>query len=261
MQSCLITVPRHNVGWALPCWFCNWVHISWQFSEQTNSVIIHDACRIFDDDANPCYAVVRALNVHDVENVLFAPANLGDELVFFGGEWKKNLINFVRDSRARLCTILLGRLSNWVEELTLVLEETLNYLDVCCRLEWSVEWWKGPQSKYIIARQPEVFTVEWNHTTLLDAIDELDGKGGILRHRVRITIDIVHSTICQLELECGCPIKVTAAFELTVIFGKFDHSIHRIRWIRLDDLVCDTQFNIGPSNVELMLKIVASVGR
>lgn len=180
---------------------------------------------------------------------------------FFGGEWKKNLINLVRDSRARLCTILLGRLSNWVEELTLVLEETLNYLDVCRRLEWSVEWWQGPQSKYIIARQPEVFTVQWNHTTLLDAIDELDGKGCVLRHWIRITIDIVHSTICQLELECGRLIELAAAFELTVILGKFDHSIHRIRWIRLDDLVCDTQFNIGPSNVELMLKIVASVWR
>lgn len=52
------------------------MNISWKFSEQPYSVIIHDTCRIFDDNANPSYAVIRALNVHNVEDILLTPSDL-----------------------------------------------------------------------------------------------------------------------------------------------------------------------------------------
>jgi hypothetical protein len=50
--------------------------IGWKFSIQTNTVIVHDALRIFDDNADARDAIVSAFHIHYVEDVLFTPISL-----------------------------------------------------------------------------------------------------------------------------------------------------------------------------------------
>lgn len=75
-----------------------------------------------------------------------------------------------------------------------------------------------------------------------------------------IANDIVHAAIRELQLEGGHFLELRGVHGTLKVY-KLDHSVHRIRRIRLDDLVSDTQFSARPSHVELVFQQVIIVRR
>lgn len=135
-----------------------------------------------------------------------------------------------------------------------------NYLNkrTCCQ-RW-IEGWQGPQVKHIVASETEILAIERNRSASLHTVNELNWKCRVCWHRVGVANDIVHSAVRQFQL------KGWNIFELRCIYGtlkvyKLNHGAHWIRWIRFDDLVSDTQFSAGPSNVELVFQQVIIVCR
>lgn len=107
--------------------------------------------------------------------------------------------------------------------------------------------------KYIVASETKILAVQRNHSTSLHSVNDLNWKCRVWRNGTRVTHDVVHATVRQFQLkrwhflERGC---IHRALEV----DKLNHCVYLIRRIRFNDLVSDSQFGVGPSNVKLMLE-------